>query len=260
VDNYPVLTKPGRSNVLGTWLTQVTLDGAVELIRESLGRRSRRQICVLPVSNLIWAQQDPRLQAIYNDAYACLADGVPVVWASCLLRQPLPSRVTGYDLLPLCLEKIPTARHFFLGSSLKTLRELEGRIRSVFPSIFPCGFYSPPFREAFSVEENRLMHQIVNDAGTEILWVSLTSPKQDYWIAENLAQLNVSVAIGVGAAFEVLAGVRSRAPMFIRDRGFEWLYRMMVEPRRLMGRYLPHIIPFVGGVFRQLISSLLYRR
>ncbi len=104
------------------------------------------------------------------------------------------------------------------------------------------------------------MHQIVNDAGTEILWVSLTSPKQDYWIAENLAQLNVSVAIGVGAAFEVLAGVRSRAPMFIRDRGFEWLYRMMVEPRRLMGRYLPHIIPFVGGVFRQLISSLLYRR
>ncbi len=123
-----------------------------------------------------------------------------------------------------------------------------------YPGIQICGVYSPPYAEKFSVEENEKMIELINRAQPDILWVSLTAPKQDFWIQEHLHRLDVRVAIGVGGAFEVAAGLIDRAPAFMQKNGLEWLYRFYKEPRRLFKRYIFEAPAFIPIIIRQKLG------
>ncbi len=125
---------------------------------------------------------------------------------------------------------------------------LQQEFEKKYPNIKIVGNYSPPFAERFSDEENAKMIGMINKARPNVLWVSLTAPKQDFWIHEHFDKLDVNIAIGVGGAFEVAAGLIKRAPNWMQKSGMEWFYRFINEPKRLFRRYFieaPEIFKYV---------------
>ncbi len=144
---------------------------------------------------------------------------------------------------------------FLLGAKDGVGEQLKAHFESLYPDINIVGVYSPPFAEKFTDEENDRMISMINAVKPNVLWVSLTAPKQDYWIHENLPKLNVNVAIGVGGAFEVTAGIISRAPRILQRAGLEWFYRFINEPRRLFRRYMVEAPRFFPLILRQKLKG-----
>lgn len=239
-----------KVNIIGTGISNISLTETVALFNQWIEKGEKKRVCVTPVNCLLWSKDNSYLNQIYNTADLTLCDGVPLIWASRLLGQPLKGRVTGLDLLPLYIKECYRNNYsmFFLGAKEGVAELLKEKCEADFPGIRIKGVYSPPFAETFSAEENAKMRAMINEARPDIVWVSLTAPKQDYWIYENLAYLDTHIAIGVGGAFEVSAGSISRAPEFMQKNGLEWLYRFLKEPKRLFRRYMveaPRFIPLV---------------
>jgi N-acetylglucosaminyldiphosphoundecaprenol N-acetyl-beta-D-mannosaminyltransferase len=187
-----------------------------------------------------------------------LADGVPLIWASKLLGVPIRGRVTGLDLLPAFAERAAQKNYsfFFMGAKEGVADALAESLQKKYPELRIAGTYSPPFAETFSEEENRKMIKMINQARPDVLWVSLTAPKQDYWISEHLKQLHVYVALGVGGAFEVNANLIRRAPIWMQKSGLEWLFRFLQEPRRLFWRYFVEAPVFIPLIIKQKVGFL----
>lgn len=229
-----------RASVCGMDVNRVRLAEAVEKIESFIARGGHHQICFLNAYTLSLARQNEDFRRTLRSADLTLADGMPVVWASRALKDPLPERVAGADLL---LETCRVAerkgyRFFFLGTSPEDLRALTRNLTRLFPRLKIAGSLSPPYRKVFSESENNQMVAAVNQARPDILWVGFSSPKQDMWIARNKGRLRVPVCVGVGAAFDFLSGNVPRAPLWMQGAGLEWLHRLLQEPRRLWGRYL----------------------
>jgi len=187
---------------------------------------------------------------LYNTSDMNLADGIPVVWASRFLNDPVCGRVTGLDVLP-AFSKISANRgytSFYMGAKEGVAELLAENFSKRYPGLKIAGTYSPPFAKKFTDTENEKIIDMINNVRPDILWVSLTSPKQDFWIAEHFDRLNVRIAIGVGGAFEVCSGVVDRSPLWMQRNGLEWLYRFIQEPKRLFSRYFvdaPKFIPLI---------------
>ena len=124
-----------------------------------------------------------------------------------------------------------------------------------YPGVKIVGTFVPPFREVFSKEENQQMIDAINAVKPDMLLVSLTAPKQDIWIAENLEKLETHLAIGIGGAFEVAAGMIQRAPLWMQKSGLEWLYRFLQEPKRMFRRYLVEAPVFIPLIIKQRFST-----
>jgi N-acetylglucosaminyldiphosphoundecaprenol N-acetyl-beta-D-mannosaminyltransferase len=201
------------------------------------------------------------LRDIYNTADITTADGVPLVWASKALGEPIQGRVTGLDLLPefakVAAEKGYT--FYFLGAAEGVAEKLKAKLQEKFQGLEVVGTYSPPYKDQFSSEDNEEMIRRINKAKPDILWVSLSAPKQDYWIYENFDKLDVNIAIGVGAAFDVVAGNIPRAPLWMQKAGLEWFYRLIKEPRRLFKRYLIEAPKFIPLVFLQVLKKKFFK-
>lgn len=244
-------TKIPKINIGGTGISDITLEETMDLFDQWIQEKTPRQICVTPVNCVVWASQDPSLQTIYNQADLTLCDGVPLIWASAFIgSQKLRGRVTGLDLLPQYMERVHQKQYrvFFLGSAPGVAAEYQAQLEALFPGIQIVGTYSPPYAAQFSEEENQKMVEMINAAAPDILWVSLTAPKQDFWIAQHLSQLKSTINIGIGGALDVAVGRFKRAPIWMQKNGLEWLYRFMKEPRRLFRRYFveaPAILPIL---------------
>lgn len=240
-----------KINIAGTGISNVSLTETMDLFDGFIANKLKKRICVTPVNCVVWANNNPSLQAIYNEADLTLCDGVPLIWASKFLGDAvLKGRVTGLDLLPQYIQRCYQKGHsqFFLGAKEGVGELLRKESEKKYPGINIKGVYSPPFAEEFEEAENEKMIALINVAAPDILWVSLTAPKQDRWIAKHFDRLNVHIAIGIGGAFEVAAGTINRAPIWMQKNGLEWFYRFYKEPKRLFRRYLleaPQFIPLV---------------
>ncbi len=227
------------SNVAGVPISKYDLTETLKLFCSFIDNKEKRRICVTPVNNIVWANRDKELMTLYNTSDMNLADGVPVVWASRFLNDPVCGRVTGLDVLP-AFSKISAHRgytSFYMGAKEGVAELLSENLSKIYPGLKIAGVYSPPFAKKFTHTENEKIIAMINNAKPDILWVSLTSPKQDFWIADHFQRLNVRIAIGVGGAFEVSSGVIERAPLWMQQNGLEWFYRFLKEPRRLFRRY-----------------------
>jgi len=173
-----------------------------------------------------------------------LPDGMPLAWWVRGAGHPEADRVCGPEFMPLMFETLRNRRHFFFGSTEKTLRDLILRVREQYPDAEIVGSISPPFRQVTDQEDAEIVRTI-NDSNADIVWVGLSTPKQERWMAAHREKLTAPALIGVGAAFDMQAGHISRAPKFIRRTGFEWAYRLMLEPRRLWRRYLVNNPAFI---------------
>ena len=242
--------------VILDWRNQVNSSSS-HIGTTNLSLKSTTQVCITPTNSILAARKQPHVQAIYNASEWVICDGVPVKWAAGFLGTPIVERITGLDLLPdlvqLAAEK--NFSLFLLGASPGVGALLKNKIESIYPNVLVKGIYVPPFMQVFTAEENKKMLDAVNQAQPDILLVSLTAPKQDIWIAEHKHLLQVPLSIGIGGAFEVMAGLVPRAPKWMHRAGLEWLYRLLQEPKRMYRRYLIEAPLFIPLIIRQKFSK-----
>lgn len=251
-------TQPDHINILSVNISKKNITETMDLFCNWIDKNEKKRVCVTPVNCVLWARNNEKLRTLYNTSDLNLADGVPLIWASKLLSNKIRGRVTGLDLLPQFTEIAAQKNYtfFFLGAKDGVAEALTKKLKHDHPSLNVVGYYSPPFADRFSEEENKKMIDMINAVKPNVLWVSLTAPKQDYWIHENLAQLNVNIAIGVGGAFEVTAGLIKRAPGWMQKNGLEWLFRFLQEPKRLFKRYFVEAPVFIPLIFLQRIGFI----
>jgi N-acetylglucosaminyldiphosphoundecaprenol N-acetyl-beta-D-mannosaminyltransferase len=249
--------KHTKVNILGTMVSSLTM---VELFADwcqLIDEGQKSQVCITPVNSILAARATARVQEIYNNAGYVLCDGVPVKWASEFLGTPIKERITGLDVLPrifpFAVERNFTV--FLLGASPGVAETLKSVMQVKYPSVKIVGTFVPPFRVVFSEEENQEMINAINALKPDILLVSLTAPKQDIWIAENLTELNTHLAIGIGGAFEVAAGMIKRAPAWMQKTGLEWFYRFLQEPKRMFKRYFVEAPVFIPLIIQQKLNT-----
>jgi len=211
------------------------------------------------VHGVMEAQADATFRKILNEAFLCTPDGMPMVWAGKLSGHSRMSRVYGPDLmLEVCAwsEKNP-CRHFFLGGAPGAAEALRDKLTARFPGLQVAGCYTPPFR-ALNAEEREQLQGTVRAARPDILWVGLSTPKQEKFMVEFLPQLDVTLMVGVGAAFNFHSGRVKQAPRWMQRSGLEWCYRLGQEPRRLARRYFRNNPLFVVKIAAQLCGLKKY--
>jgi N-acetylglucosaminyldiphosphoundecaprenol N-acetyl-beta-D-mannosaminyltransferase len=191
--------------------------------------------CANPHS-LVVARKDPKFREALEMADAVVADGVGCQWGAALSGVPIGPRITGSDFFASIMEALNRShgRAYFFGSSDAVLGKLGTRVKRDFPRV-NIAMYSPPFRP-WSDEENRKMIDDIHDFKPDVLWVGMTAPKQEKWVASNATALAVPVIGSIGAVFDYYAGVTHRAPQWLCKLGLEWLYRLPREPKRLWRR------------------------
>jgi len=228
-----------RVNVLGVGISVLNLQTALTAIAAAIRERRKGYICVTGVHGVMEAQDDPGFKRILNGAFLCTPDGMPMVWAGKLNGHREMQRVYGPDLmLDVCAwSETSGAKHFFYGGADGVAELLAQKLKVKFPKLQVVGTYTPPFRALNATEVEKLSQQI-RDAQPDILWVGLSTPKQEKFMAEYLPRLDATLMAGVGAAFDFHSGRTKQAPRWMQRSGLEWFYRLCSEPRRLGKRYL----------------------
>lgn len=228
-----------RTNVLGVGVSAVNMAAALQVIEGWVARREPHYVCVTGVHGIMESQRDAGLRKIHNSAGLVTPDGMPLVWLGRAYGHHNVERVYGPDLmLGLCQHSLSLGyRHYFYGGSEGVAQRLADRLCARFPGMKVAGVYAPPFRP-LSDEEDEMIVQLINDSKPDLVWVGLSTPKQERWIASHVGRLGAPVLLGVGAAFDFHAGMKRQAPSWMQRNGLEWLFRLMTEPRRLWKRYL----------------------
>jgi N-acetylglucosaminyldiphosphoundecaprenol N-acetyl-beta-D-mannosaminyltransferase len=248
--------------VLGVPVAMVDYERAIAVMDQLIERDLRGYVCAAPVHALMVAQDDPDMLAALRGSTMVVPDGMPVVWAANLLGEQLRDRVYGPELMLRYSAHSAERGHrvwLYGGRDQGSLVQLALSLRRDHPGIQVVGGYSPPFRPLGADEEDSIARQI-NEARPDVLWVGIGVPKQEKWMARMRDRLDVPVMCGVGAAFDFHAGRVSMAPGWMQERGLEWIYRTLQEPRRLLGRYLSTNPRFVAAFARQYLAERRRRR
>lgn len=242
-----------RVPVLNGSFDALTLPAVVDWASSSIRQGRRGYICTVNVAILMAMRRDARLQRFVDRASLVVADGTPIVWASRLLKNPLPERVTGIDLIDALAELAARERVglYLLGAREPVAREAARHLRRRHPGLPICGIADGYFAAAQAVDRARAVKQ----SGAAILLVGMGAPRQEFFLEEHWENLGVALAAGVGGSFDVLAGVRRRAPRWCQGIGLEWLWRLAQEPRRLGPRYLETNSRFLVHVLREILNA-----
>jgi N-acetylglucosaminyldiphosphoundecaprenol N-acetyl-beta-D-mannosaminyltransferase len=223
-------------------------------VRVASERPAHRYVVTPNADHTVMLQQNPEFRAAYDNASLVLADGMPVVLASRLLRRPLPERVTGADLVPALFDAASEQRPltvYLLGAGPGVAERAAANIRARWPHVAVVGTYSPPFGfEKYEAETAAILRRI-DAARPDVLVVGLGAPKQELWVAQHRERIAAKVSLCVGATIDFLAGEVRRAPRWMQRGGLEWLYRLLCEPRRLFKRYAKDACVFPRLVWRE---------
>jgi N-acetylglucosaminyldiphosphoundecaprenol N-acetyl-beta-D-mannosaminyltransferase len=242
-----------RRPLFGLRIDALTVDEVVDLAASSLGSRQRLLVGVVNAAKVVHARSDPVLRDSLLACDVLLADGQSVVWASRLLGQPLPERVAGIDLF----ERLLGLAHrdgrsvYLLGARPAVLRAVEDCIRDRWPGVRIAGSRDGYFVDGESIQVAR----DIASSGADMLFLGMSSPKKEIFLATHGAALGVPVLHGVGGSFDILAGLTRRAPARWQRWGIEWLYRVLQEPGRLWKRYLTTNTAFLVLVLRERLHS-----
>ena len=248
-----------RANILGIGVSSVDIPTAVSTIEQWILRCERHYVCITSVHGIIESQYDDNLRRIHNNAGMVTPDGMPLVWVSRMMGLHGTDRVYGPDLMLAVCERAGQRgfSHFFYGGGPGVPERLVERLSQRYPALKVVGCYSPPFRPPTPDEDQKIVEQI-NSSGADIVWVGLSTPKQEHWMAAHVDKLNAVVMIGVGAAFDFNAGLKKQAPRWMRKAGLEWTFRLATEPRRLWSRYLRCNPIFLALIGMQLLHLRRY--
>ena len=255
----PAVTLPPRINVLGVGVSVMNLDSAVAILAAALAEGRRGYVCVTGVHGVMESQADPALRHIHNASLLTTPDGMPMVWLGRLAGHRSMSRVYGPELMEhvFAWSQRSGATHFFYGGATGVAEELKVKVEARFSGVRIVGTYTPPFRPLTPAEDATLVAQVAA-LKPDFLWVGLSTPKQERFMAGYLPQLDAKIFIGVGAAFDFHAGRVAQAPRWIQRSGFEWLYRTCREPKRLWKRYATNNPRFLWRLLGQWLGWRKY--
>jgi len=241
------------SKLFGIPINAVTMAQVLDCIHESISRREKLQIGVVNAAKVVNMQRNPILGKDVLASDIILADGVSVVWASRILRKPLPERIAGIDLMYGLLEQGNRYgyRVYCLGATEEVSRKVADRIAQDYPRVVLAGRRNGYFTDD---EEEGIAESIANSRA-DILFVAITSPKKENFLARWSEKMGVPICHGVGGSFDVMAGKVQRAPEIWQRLGLEWLYRVKQEPRRLWKRYFVTNVLFVKMIVKELFSK-----
>ncbi|HTO63032.1 MAG TPA: WecB/TagA/CpsF family glycosyltransferase [Bradyrhizobium sp.] len=232
-----------RGDVLGVNVSAITMDDAIATIKSWIGEGGREYVCITGVHGIMECRHDPLLREIHNQAGMVTPDGVPLVYFLRLSGRKRTQRVYGPDLMRemTALSARLGYRQFYYGGDVGVAEKLKETLTKSAHGLQVVGTFCPPFRD-MTAEEDRSAVDMINAARPHIVWVGLSTPKQERWMASHLGHIEAPVMIGVGAAFDFLAGTKRQAPKWMQRHALEWLFRLCSEPRRLWRRYA-YIVP-----------------
>ncbi|MBG0563935.1 WecB/TagA/CpsF family glycosyltransferase [Actinoplanes aureus] len=242
-----------RRDLFGVPLDALTLEETVQRCLDSVTTGELLEVGVVNAAKIVKMRTDTALHDAVTGCGLIVADGQSVVWASRVLRQPLPERVAGIDLFQRLLYMAEVRGHsvYFLGARAEVLDRMVERVRAQHPRLKIAGYRDGYYAE----DEAAAVADDIKGSGADLLFLGMTSPKKEVFVATHGARTGAKVVHGVGGSFDVLAGVVKRAPLAWQRTGFEWLYRALQEPRRLGRRYLTTNVAFAGLVAREWMKS-----
>lgn len=242
--------------LLGVRISAVQIPDVISDIESFIQQRAPcRYIAVTDMHSLMETRLSASFKQVLNAAALAVPDGFPLVWLARRKGFPLRRRVYGPELMEsFCGATSDKGyRHFFYGGAPGVAELLANRFAGRFPGLQIAGTFCPPFRPQTADEDSNAV-AMINSSRADIVWVGLGAPKQERWMFEHRSSLNAPILIGVGAAFDFHTGRVAQAPPWVRDHGFEWLFRLSREPRRLWRRYLIHGTQFVALVLLESVG------
>jgi N-acetylglucosaminyldiphosphoundecaprenol N-acetyl-beta-D-mannosaminyltransferase len=229
-----------RIDLFNISIDNVTMAEAVALIRQWAREKKGTYVVTPNVDHVVKLQKDEEFLAIYRDAGLVIADGMPLIWVSRLVKKPLKERVTGADLFTqVCADAAAQGYSVYLlgSASQQIIETTAANLKSRYPGLKIAGAHSPSFGFEKNPAETDALIEAVRQAAPDVLFVGVGAPKQEKWIYRHRQRLNVPVALGVGASFDFVAGSVKRAPVWMQKTGLEWFYRFLSEPKRMFQRY-----------------------
>ena len=225
-------------NILGVGIAAINMDWLIEFTCKNIDRLSGDYMCVSNVHTTVMSYEDPEYCAVQNGGIMAIPDGGPLSSLGRHRGFAEMHRTTGPSYMEemLKLSEQYGWRHYFYGSTEETLTKLREQLLEQYPNLQIADMYSPPFRP-LTEEEDNLVIERINEAKPDFIWVALGAPKQEKWMADHQGKLQ-GFMVGVGAAFDYLAGNIYRAPAWMQRCNLEWLYRLIQDPKRLFKRYL----------------------
>ena len=241
-----------RVNILGVLAMPMDIERAMAILEEWRVQGRRDYVCCVSVHGLVVAQRDPAILRALNNAGMATEDGMPLVWWSRWAGFKHARRVCGPDLMAaVCAASVERGtRHFFYGGSPRVLAALVAKLCERYPGFQVAGALSPPYRPLTDAEDEADIAAI-NASKPDYVWVGLGMPKQEAWMAAHAGKIEAAALLGVGAAFDFLAGTTKRAPGWMQRNGIEWMFRFATEPRRLARRYMVDNALFLYYALRQ---------
>lgn len=242
-------------DILGVNIAETNLEKACQKISDWVDNKEKTYICIAPASTIVDCQENESYKKVVNGAGMTTPDGMPIVWIGKAKGADI-ERTYGPDLLQAMseLSQDKGYKHYFYGGTKKSIELFVARMKEMYPRMNIVGAIAPPFRKINEIESDEILAQI-NGLKPDILWVGLGSPKQDFWMYNHRDKLDVSVIVGVGAAFDFLAGIKKQAPKWMQRSGLEWLFRLCSEPNRLWRRYLIGNSKFIFYLLRDCFTN-----
>jgi len=237
---------------MGCAVDNLNMAETLDVVEGFIRSGKPHQHVVVNVDKIVKANRDPALRQIINDCDLINADGMPVVWASCLLGKPLKARVTGVDLFEALMARAAEKgwRVFLLGAREEVVSGFARRYPARYPGLtlagYRNGYWTPE-------EEEKVVADIAATR-PDILFVAISSPKKEAFLARYQAAMKVPFAMGVGGTFDVAVGLVKRAPVWMQNAGLEWFYRFLQEPRRMFRRYFIDDMAFVALFAREWVK------
>lgn len=245
-----------RVELFGCPIDALDMAQTIDKIEQTLPGRRPHQHVAVNVAKLVAMQKDPSLRQIVHACDVINADGMPIVWASRLLKKPLPSRVAGIDLFLNLLQRCAQKgyRPYFFGARPDIVEKMVRLLESRYPSLQVAGYR----HGYFAPSDEAAIAQDIRDSRADMLFVGISSPVKEKFLNRWLGTMEVPFAMGVGGSFDVLAGKTKRAPLVMQKAGLEWLYRVGQEPGRMWKRYAKSNLVFLGMIivaFTRMVSG-----
>jgi N-acetylglucosaminyldiphosphoundecaprenol N-acetyl-beta-D-mannosaminyltransferase len=242
-------------SIRGISIAAIDLRRASQLISARALASRGDYVTVTGAHGVVESADDDLVLRAHQEAFLVVPDGMPLVWLGRQLGFRTMDRVYGPDLME-CIFSQPECRelrHFFYGGLPEVVSKLTSAIATRFGPLNVVGTYSPPMNPIGFVEDDAIIRRI-RDSRPQIIWVGLSSPKQEVWLHMHMPKIGAGVGIGVGAAFDFLSGTTRQAPRWVQRSGLEWLFRVATEPRRLFWRYF-FVVPRFSVMFLQTLCS-----
>ncbi|MFZ5878377.1 MAG: WecB/TagA/CpsF family glycosyltransferase [Chloroflexota bacterium] len=252
-------------HVLGLGVGVVNINQVIEIMARWIEEKKPQYICVTPAHSIMDCYREPHLYSLFNASGLTVPDGMSLVWLLKLRGYGRVGRVAGSDLMDAVMRYSVSQgwKHYFYGGAPGVYQKLSANLQAKYPGVKIVGGYSPPFRP-LTDEEDREIVEKINATAPDIVWIGISSPRQEGWMAGHKGKINGAVLVGVGAAFDFLSGQKKRAPRWMQRLGFEWLHRLISEPRRLWRRYSQYplfaLLAFAEMLGIKVVSEEFHRK